>query len=56
MKPPGGLLLACFIVLMTLATAAPLLIRLSHALVPLIVAIGVVGVVLRLIFFHTRRW
>jgi hypothetical protein len=56
MKFPGALLLTCFVALVTLAAAAPLLIRLSHALVPLVIVVGVVAVVLRLAFFHTRRW
>jgi hypothetical protein len=56
MKSPGGLLLTCLIALVTLAAAAPLLIRLSHALVPLVIAVGVVVVVLRLLFFHTRNF
>jgi hypothetical protein len=56
MKSPSGLLLTCFVALVTLAAAAPLLIRLSHALVPLVIAVGVVAVGLRLVFFHTRRW
>jgi hypothetical protein len=39
-----------------LAAIAPALINLSHALLPLIIVIGFVVVVLRLVFFHTRRW
>jgi hypothetical protein len=56
MKPSGGLLLTCFVALVTLAAAAPLLISMSRALLPLVVAVGVVAVALRLVFFHTRRW
>lgn len=47
----GGLM-----VLVLLAATAPLLIRLSRALLPLVLVIGVVAVGLRLVFFHTRRW
>jgi hypothetical protein len=56
MKSPGGLLFTGFIALVTLATAAPLLIQLSQVLIPLVIAVGVMAVVLRLVFFHTRRW
>jgi hypothetical protein len=56
MKSPGGLLTTCFVALVLLAAAAPLLIRLSQALLPLVLVVGVVAVVLRLVFFHTHRW
>lgn len=42
--------------LLALAALAPALINLSRALLPVIIAIGFVVVVLRLVFFHTRRW
>lgn len=42
--------------LLLLAVAAPALIALSQALLPLIIVFGFVVVVLRLVFFHTRRW
>jgi len=42
--------------LCVLATTGPRLVALSHAAVPLIAAIGIVVVVVRLVFFHTRRW
>ncbi len=56
MKSPGGLLVTSFVVLVTLAAAAPLLICLSQALVPLVIAVGVVLVVVRLVFVHTRNF
>jgi len=56
MKPQGNLLVSCVVILVLLAAAAPLLIRLSHALIPLVIAVGVVAVVLRLVFFHTRNF
>lgn len=54
-KPPG-LLITALMVFVLLAAAAPLLIELSRALLPLVVALGVVAVAVRLVFFHTRRW
>jgi hypothetical protein len=56
MKSPGGLLFTGFIALLLLATAAPLLIRLSQALMPLVIVAAIAVVVVRLVFFHTRRW
>lgn len=56
MKPPGNLLITAVVALILLAAAAPLLIALSRALLPLVLVAGVVAVVLRLVFFHTRRW
>ena len=56
MKSPGNLLITCVFGVVLLAAAAPLLIELSRALVPFVVAIGVVAVVVRLVFFLTRRW
>lgn len=55
-KTPGGLLTTAVIALVLLAAIAPLLIELSHALLPLVLVVGVVAVVVRLVFFHTRRW
>lgn len=42
--------------LLLLAVAAPALIALSQALLPLVLVLGFVVVALRLVFFHTRRW
>jgi hypothetical protein len=42
--------------LVVLAAVAPSIIALSDALLPLIVVAGVLGIVLRLVFVHTRRW
>ncbi|MGA7966751.1 MAG: hypothetical protein WCB49_12870 [Gammaproteobacteria bacterium] len=55
-KPPGGWLITAVIALVVLAAIAPLLIGLSHALLPLVIVVGVVAVVVRLVFFHTRKW
>lgn len=56
MKTPGGFLIACIAALVLMAAAAPMLIALSHALLPLVIVAGVVIVAVRLAFFHTRRW
>lgn len=56
MKSPATLVVTIAAVLMIVAALSPSLIALSHALVPLVVAVGVVGAILRLVFFHTRRW
>jgi hydrogenase-4 membrane subunit HyfE len=56
MKTPGGFLFGAFVALVLLAAAAPLLIELSHALLPLVLVVGVVVVAVRLVFFHTQRW
>jgi len=55
-KTPGGLLATGIIALVLLAAIAPLLIELSRALLPLVVVVGLGVIVLRLVFFHTRRW
>jgi hypothetical protein len=55
-KSPTSLIVTAVVGLMIVAALAPSLIALSHALVPLVVVGGVVAVVLRLVFFHTRRW
>ncbi|MGH3426327.1 MAG: hypothetical protein ACRDQZ_01930 [Mycobacteriales bacterium] len=56
MKPPGSLLATMLVVLVLLAAIAPLLIELSRALLPLAIVVGVVVIVVRLVFFHTRNW
>jgi hypothetical protein len=40
--------------LVVLAAAAPILLRLAHTLVPLVLVAGVVVAVLRLVWFYTR--
>lgn len=42
--------------LAVLASVGPTLVALSHALVPLIIAAGLVAAVLRLVYYHTRKW
>jgi hypothetical protein len=39
-----------------LVSAGPTLVALAHAAVPVVIAVGIVAVIVRLVFFHTRRW
>lgn len=55
-KSPKTLIVTAAVGLMIVAALAPSLIALSQALVPLIVVGGVVAIIVRLVFFHTRRW
>ena len=56
MSKPTVYLIAAIVGLSVLVSAGPTLIALSRAAVPLVVAVGVVAVLLRLVFFHTRNW
>jgi len=56
MKPSGGWLVTAVVALVALAAVTPLLIELSHALLPLVIVVGAVFVIVRLVFFHTRNW
>ncbi len=53
---PSGKLLLGAVAVIALCSVGPSLIALAHALVPLVIVGGIVAVVLRLVFFHTRRW
>lgn len=55
MNKPVIYLIMAIVALAVLVSAGPTLIALAHAAVPLVVALGVVAVVLRLVFFHTRH-
>lgn len=55
-KGPVGWLVAAIVVLCFLVSAGPTLVSLVHAAVPLVIVGGIVAAVLRLVFFHTRRW
>lgn len=55
-KSSTTLIVTVLAALLLVAAVTPSLVSLSHALVPLVVVGGVVAVVLRLVFFHTRRW
>lgn len=39
-----------------LTSAGPAIVATAHALVPLVVAIGVVAIVARLVWYWTNRW
>ena len=56
MKSPTTVIVIAAVGLMIVAALAPSLIALSQALVPLIVVGGVVAIIVRLVFFHTRKW
>lgn len=56
MNKPIAYLIVAIVALSILVSAGPTLVALAHAAVPLVVAVGVVAVVVRLVFFHTRRW
>ncbi len=49
-------LIVGIVALSVLVSAGPTLVALVKAALPLVIAVGVVAVVLRLVFFHTRRW
>jgi hypothetical protein len=56
MNKPTAYLIAAIVALSVLVSAGPTLVALANAAVPLVIAVGVVAVALRLVFFHTRRW
>ena len=56
MSQPVTLLLVAIVVLCLLVSAGPTLVALAHAAIPLVLVVGVVVVVVRLVFFHTRKW
>lgn len=53
---PSKLPLLLVVALAVLVSAGPTLVALAQAFVPLVIVGGIVAVVLRLVFFHTRRW
>jgi hypothetical protein len=55
-KGVGQLLFAAVVSLLALAAVAPALIQLSSAIVLPVIVVAVALVVVRLVFFHTRRW
>ena len=56
MKAFGQMLFTAAVGLLLLAVAAPVLLRLSSALVPLVIVVAVALIAVRVVFFHTRRW
>lgn len=55
MNKPVIYLIVAIVTLSILVSAGPTLIALVNTAVPLVVAVGIVAVVLRLVFFHTRH-
>jgi hypothetical protein len=55
-KSHTNLAMTLVVGVVTMAAIAPMLIALSSALLPLIIVVSVAVVVVRLVFFHTRRW
>lgn len=49
-------LVVSLVAMTLLVSAGPALSELLRAAVPLVIAVGIVVAVLRLVFFHTRRW
>jgi hypothetical protein len=56
MKLLGNSLAAVVVAILAIAIAAPAVISLSHALVPLVVVVSLALIAVRYVFFHTRRW
>jgi hypothetical protein len=56
MNKPVTYLIIAIVALSMLVSTGPTLVALAHAAIPLVVAAGIVAVVLRLVFFHTRKW
>lgn len=56
LSQPATFLLVAIVVLCLLVSAGPTLVALAHAAIPLVLVVGFVAVVLRLVFFHTRKW
>lgn len=53
---PLTFLIVAIISLCILVSAGPTLVAMMHAAIPLIAVGGVAAIILRLVFFHTRRW
>jgi hypothetical protein len=49
-------LIVAIATLCVLVSAGPTLVAVMNAAIPLVAVIGVLAVVLRLVFFHTRKW
>lgn len=56
MKSLSGHLLTVVVGLLLVALVAPVLIDLSHALLPFVIVVAVALIAVRLVFFHTRGW
>lgn len=53
---PMTFLIVAIVTLSVLVSAGPTLVAVMNAAIPLIAVGGVVAVILRLVFFHTRKW
>jgi hypothetical protein len=51
-----GFLLACILVVVVLEAVVPLVVAFAHAFVPLVLAVGVVAILMRLAWWLTGRW
>jgi hypothetical protein len=51
----NSIIVTAVIGLMVIAAAGPTLIRLAHALVPVVVVAGIVACAVRAVWFYTRR-
>ena len=49
-------LLAAILLWAILASVGPTLIALIDAAIPMVIALGVVAIALRIALFHTRKW
>lgn len=49
-------LVTLFVAVLGIAIVSPALTLLAHALVPLVLVVGVVAAVLRVVWVYTRRW
>lgn len=56
MNKPVTYLIVAIVALSVLVSSGPTLVALVNAAVPLAIAGGIVAVVVRLVFFHTRKW
>jgi hypothetical protein len=53
---PFSWLLAAVLLWAILASIGPTLVALIEAAIPLVIALGVVAIALRIALFHTRKW
>jgi hypothetical protein len=49
-------LVGSIVMITFLIAAGPTLVALAHALVPLVIAVGIVAAALRLVYYLTRTW
>ena len=53
---PMTFLIVAIVTLSLMVSAGPTLVAVIKAAIPLVAVVGVVAAVLRLVFFHTRKW